>query len=93
VRLEGTIVAFGVPDDPVYPVRYADLFRRKATLLASVQPDPRNDFSLAVDLLDQGRFDPAPMISHRMPYTAAPEAFRMAMDRSDGALKILLTYD
>jgi threonine dehydrogenase-like Zn-dependent dehydrogenase len=93
VRLEGSIVAFGVPDDPVYPVRYADLFRRKATLLPSVQPDPQNDFSLAVDLLAQGRFDPTPMVSHRIPYTEAPRAFQMARDCSDGALKILLTYD
>ena len=93
VRLEGTIVAFGVPDDPVYPVRYADLFRRKATVLSSVAPDPQGDFPLAVDLLAQGRFDPSPMISHRMPYTEAPEAYRMARDCSEGALKILLTYE
>jgi len=93
VRLEGTIVAFGVPDEPVYPIRYSDLFRRKAVVLASVQPDPQQDFPLALDLIDQGRFDTAPMVSHRMPLSEAPRAFRMATDRSDGAVKILLTYD
>ena len=93
VRLEGTIVAFGVPDDPVYPVRYSDLFRRKAVLLASVQPDPQTDFPLAVDLLAQCRFDATPMISHRMPLSQAAEAFRMAIERDQGAVKILLTYD
>jgi len=93
VRLEGTIVAFGVPDEAVYPLRYRDLFRRKATLLASVQPDIQADYSLALDLLSQGRFDAAPMISHRLAFTEAARAFRMATDRSDGAVKILLTHD
>lgn len=93
VRLQGCIVAFGVPDEPVYPVRYADLFRRKALLLPSVAPDPQSDFPLAVDLLAQGRFDPSPMISHRLHYRDAARAFHMARDCSDGALKILLAYD
>ncbi len=93
VRLEGTILAFGVPDDPVYPLRYTDLFRRKAALVPSVQPDPQRDFPLAVDLVAQRRFDPTPLISHRLHFGDAERAFRMATDRSDGAVKILLTYD
>jgi threonine dehydrogenase-like Zn-dependent dehydrogenase len=93
VRLEGTILAFGIPDDPIYPIRYTDLFRRKAMLLSSVAPDPHSDFSLALDLISQRRFDPMPLISHRMPYRQAPRAFEMATACSDGAVKILLTYE
>ena len=92
VRLQGTILAFGIPDDPVYPIRYTDLFRRKAILLPSVAPDAQRDFPLALDLISQRRFDPMPLISHRMPYTQAPRAFEMATAYSDGAVKILLSY-
>ena len=92
VRLQGTILAFGIPDDPVYPVRYTDLFRRQALLLPSVAPDAQRDFSLALDLISQRRFDPMPLVSHRMPYTQAPRAFEMATAYSDGAVKILLSY-
>jgi threonine dehydrogenase-like Zn-dependent dehydrogenase len=92
VRLQGTILAFGIPDDPVYPIRYTDLFRRKALLLPSVAPDAQRDFSLALDLISQRRFDPMPLVSHRMPYTQAPHAFEMATAYSDGAVKILLSY-
>ena len=92
VRLEGTILAFGVPDDPVYPVRFQTLFRRKAVLISSVQPDPQRDFPLALDLIHQGRYDPRPLVSHRLPLAQAPEAFRIATERSDGAVKVLLTH-
>ena len=92
VRPEGTLLAFGVPDDPIYPIRFPVLFRRKAALVSSVQPDPLRDFSLAVDLIAQGRFDPRPLISHRLPHREAPRAFEMATAAGDGAVKILLTY-
>jgi len=93
VRLEGTILAFGVPDDPVYPIRFQTLFRRKAALVSSVQPDPQRDFPLALDLVHQGRYDPRPLLSHRLPLARAPEAFRIASERGDGVVKVLITHD
>ena len=92
VRVEGTLLAFGVPDDPVYPLRFSDLFRRKAALISSVQPDPQRDFPLALDLVAQGRFDPQALISHQMDFARAQHAFELATHKRDGAVKILLTY-
>ena len=41
----------------VYEIEFAKFFRKNVTLMASVYPDPRVDFPLAVELLERKRFD------------------------------------
>ena len=39
VRKYGTVVAFGVPDHPVYALEYETFFRKNAVLMGTVTPD------------------------------------------------------
>lgn len=92
VRRGGTILAFGVPDDEYYPIRFSEFFRRNVTLLHSVGPDVQNDFPMAMDLITQGRLDVSPIITHQLPFTAAQRGFDLFADRRDRAIKVVLDY-
>ena len=93
VKRDGTILAFGVPDDPTYPFRFGDLFRKNLRLIGSVGPDAQNNFPLAMDMIAQGRIDVSPMITHRLPYTQVQRGFELSLYKKDEAIKIVLEYD
>lgn len=89
----GAILAFGVPDDEIYPIRFANLFSKNIKLIGSVGPDVQNDFPLAMDMIAQGRIDVSPMITHEIPLTQVQRGFEMALHKTDNAIKIVLNYD
>ncbi len=92
-RHKGILVAFGVPDELHYMLNFNELFRRNISLLGSVGPDPGRDFTLALDLITQKRFNPAGLISHMMHFTRAQEAFELAISKQDKVVKIILDYE
>ncbi len=92
-RHEGTLLAFGVPDESCYELRFNELFRRNIALLGSVGPDPARDFSLAMDLIYQQRFNTHGFLSHRMHFMRAQEAFELAINKHQQVIKILLEYN
>ena len=89
-RRGGTVIAFGVPRKSVYELTFPELFRRELKLLGSVGPEVQIDFPPAVDLVANGKIDVSHIISHRMPLDDIQEAFEMAAEKRDGAIKILL---
>ena len=93
VKRDGTILAFGVPDEPTYPFGFGDLFRKNIRLIGSVGPDAQNNFPLAMDMIAQGRIDVSPMITHRLPFTEAQRGFELSLYKKDEAIKIVLEYD
>ena len=93
VKRDGTLLAFGVPDDPTYPFRFGDLFRKNIRLIGSVGPDAQNNFPLAMDMIAQGRIDVSPMITHRLPFTEVQRGFELSLYKKDEAIKIVLEYD
>ena len=93
VKRGGTILAFGVPDDEVYGFNYSQFFRHNVRLIGTVGPDVQNDFPLAMDMITQGRFDVSPIITHHLPFTEVQRGFEMFMNRTEGAIKIVLEYD
>jgi threonine dehydrogenase-like Zn-dependent dehydrogenase len=93
VKRDGTILAFGVPDDPTYPFRFGDLFRKNIRLIGSVGPDAQNNFPLAMDMIVQRRIDVSPMITHRLPFTEVQRGFELSLHKKDEAIKIVLDYD
>ncbi len=93
VKRDGTVLAFGVPDDPTYPFRFGDLFRKNLRLIGSVGPDAQNNFPLAMDMIAQGRIDVSPMITHCLPYTQVQRGFELSLYKKDEAIKIVLEYD
>ncbi|CAK9093944.1 Uncharacterized zinc-type alcohol dehydrogenase-like protein YdjJ [Durusdinium trenchii] len=90
VRSGGTVVAFGVPDDPVYNFHYGKFFRKNVTLMASVFPDPGVDFPAAVELLETGRFDTEGIITHTFPLVEIQKAFTLATEYQDDVIKVVL---
>jgi L-iditol 2-dehydrogenase len=90
VRKYGTVVAFGVPDRPVYALEYEIFFRKNAQLIATVTPDwaeylrKAQDFYLANHEILSG------LITHRMPIREAEKAFGLYERHEDGIIKAAL---
>jgi L-iditol 2-dehydrogenase len=87
-----TLVWFGTPDGtPTLPVDYAQFFGKRLTAYSTYgsQNEPGlASFRWAVDLIARGEIDVAPLLSHILPLERIGEAFRIAHDRTDGALKV-----
>ena len=92
LKREGTLLAFGVPDDQIYDFHFADFFRKNLKFIGSVGPDAQNDFPLAMDMIAQGRVDVSPIITHHLPFTEAQLGFDMALNKKDEAVKIVFDY-
>ena len=92
LKREGTLLAFGVPDDEVYDFHFAEFFRKNIKFLCSVGPDVQNDFPLAMDMIAQGRIDVSPIITHHLPFTEVQKGFEMALHKKNEAIKIVLDY-
>lgn len=93
VKQGGTILAFGVPDDDIYNFRFNDFFNKNIRLISSVGPDAQNDYTLAMDMIIQGRIDVKPVITHHLPFTEVQRAFELASYKKENAIKIVLEYE
>ncbi|MFT5365600.1 MAG: threonine dehydrogenase-like Zn-dependent dehydrogenase [Candidatus Latescibacterota bacterium] len=93
IRRMGTLLCFGVPDDVHYPFAFSDFFRLNLSLIASVGPDLIPNFSLARDLISQGRIDVAPLVTHVLPFEEIQRGYELFVDRLDGAIKVVIDYD
>jgi threonine dehydrogenase-like Zn-dependent dehydrogenase len=93
-RRMGTVVAFGVPDGETHPsFPYTRLFRQNITLIGSVGADVVPNYSLARDMIVQGRVNVAPLITHVLPFAEIQRAYELFVDREDGAIKVVLDYE
>ena len=90
VREQGTVVAFGVPDQPVYAIEFETFFRRNERLIAAVTPDWGEYLAKARDLYFSCQDELAGLVTHRFPIRDAAEAFALYEQREDGVLKVLL---
>jgi threonine dehydrogenase-like Zn-dependent dehydrogenase len=92
----GTIVWFGLPegaDD--YPFSFHEFFRRRLTAhcVFGAQGEPGlESFRYAVRLIDDGAIDVSPLLSHMLPIEDVGDAFRIAHDRTDNALKVSIKF-
>ena len=97
VRDEGSVVLFGLPEseDPV-PFDYSQMFKSRAnafTVLGSQDEVGLKSYAEAVRLISNGQIDVAPIISHRINIADIDQAFEVARERVDGAVKIGVTFD
>ena len=94
VRRLGTLICFGVPDNVHYEgFSYQKFFRQNLSLIASVGPDVVPNFSLARDLIAQGRIDVSPIVTHTIPFSEVQKGFELFVNREDGAIKVVLDYE
>jgi L-iditol 2-dehydrogenase len=90
VRKYGTVVAFGVPDQPVYALEYEIFFRKNAVLIATVTPNWTEYLAKARDLFLENKAVLSKLVTHRLPIREAEKAFRMYERHEDGILKAAL---
>jgi L-iditol 2-dehydrogenase len=90
VKKRGTVLAFGIPDHPVYAIEYETFFRKNANLLAVVTPDWSEYLSKARDIFISYRQELEALVTHRFPIQDAAKAFTLYANHEDGILKALL---
>jgi L-iditol 2-dehydrogenase len=90
VRQRGTVLAFGVPDQPVYAIEYEIFFRKNVNLIACVTPDWREYLALARDVFLESHTELESLVTHRFPVREAAQAFEMYEKHNNGILKALI---
>jgi L-iditol 2-dehydrogenase len=90
VRKQGTILSFGVPDQPVYPIEYETFFRKNALLVAVVTPDWSDYLDRAQDLFLTYHEELTWLVTHRLPIKDATNAFTLYECHEDNILKVIL---
>jgi L-iditol 2-dehydrogenase len=91
-----TLVWFGLPEGAGdYPFSFEDFFRLGLTAYSNfgAQGEPGlGSFRYAVRLIADGAIDVTPLLSHTLPIEKIDEAFRIAHDRTDNALKVSIKF-
>jgi L-iditol 2-dehydrogenase len=90
VKKQGMVVAFGVPDQPVYDFEYEIFFRKNAVLMATVTPDWAKYLLLARDLFMANKAELSSLVTHRMPVREAEKAYNMYERHESGIIKAAL---
>lgn len=97
VRDEGQVVLFGLPESesPV-PFDYSQMFKSRAnvfTVLGSQDEPGLSSYEEAARMISSRDIDVEPIISHRVNISEIDRAFSIADERTDGAVKIGITFD
>ncbi len=90
VRKRGSVIAFGVPDHPVYALEYETFFRKNAILMATVTPDWAEYLPKAQDLFLANSKELSGLVTHRLPIMEAEKVFGMYERHEDGIVKAVL---
>ena len=93
VKRDGTVVAFGVPDQAMYDFHFGAFFRKNVRFISSVGPEAWIDYALALDMIVQGRIDVSPIITHTLPVDEAQRGFELFHNKEDGAIKVQFDFD
>jgi 2-desacetyl-2-hydroxyethyl bacteriochlorophyllide A dehydrogenase len=89
VRPGGTVSVIGVFSEPTYPFPIGLAFMRDLTFrigLANI----RTHIPELVRLIDCGRIDPRPLITHKLPLNDAARGYDIFDGRKEGAVKVVL---
>lgn len=86
----GLIYYFGVPDDPVYPVSMASLFRKNLTLVSGITAQRHRWLVEANAYLARFPELARSYVTHVLPAKRAQEAFELAVSPSAHRLKVSL---
>src|SRR4030042_6163084 len=90
IRQQVTVLAFGVPDQPVYPIEYETFFRKNALLVAVVTPDWSDYLARARDLFQTYNEELAWLVTHRLPIKDATKAFTLYERHENNILNAIL---
>jgi 2-desacetyl-2-hydroxyethyl bacteriochlorophyllide A dehydrogenase len=84
----GKLLFLGVTTDEI-PLPHPSLHRRELTLLTSRNALP-TDFNRCIQLIEEGRIDTAPWITHRTKFDGAVDEFATFTDPKAGVIKAII---
>ncbi len=90
IQKQGTVIAFGVPDQLVYAIEFETFFRKNAHLVAAVTPDWQDYLQKSCTLFLKYRDELTQLITHRFPIREAEQAFHLYESHQDGILKAII---
>jgi L-iditol 2-dehydrogenase len=91
-RRMGRLYVFGVPHHEMQEFPWFHTVGNETEIITSMGPECMEYFQNAVDMIVQGRSDLVDMVTPRMPWEKAAEAFEMYADpaQAEGSLKLTL---
>ena len=91
-RRQGRLYVFGVPHHETQPFPWFFTVTNETELITSMGPECMEYFQTAVDMIVNGAVDLAAMVTPRMPWDRAAEAFEMYAnpDQAEDSLKLTL---
>jgi L-iditol 2-dehydrogenase len=91
-RRQGRLLVFGVPHHDAQEFPWYRTVANETEILTSMGPECMEYFQNAVDMIVQNRVDLAAMVTPRMPWEQAAEAFEMYAnpEKAVGSLKLTL---
>jgi L-iditol 2-dehydrogenase len=90
-RHGGRLLVFGVPHYELQEFPWYHVFRQEIQITTCVGPECGLFFQTAADMILDGRTSAlTEMVTPRMPWDSAPEAFEMYAERAEGSLKLTL---
>jgi len=91
-RRQGRLYVFGVPHHETQPFPWFFTVTNETELITSMGPECMDYFQTAVDMIVQRRVDLAAMVTPRMPWEQAAEAFEMYAnpESAENSLKLTL---
>ncbi len=91
-RRQGRLYVFGVPHHESQPFPWFHTVTNETEIITSMGPECMDYFQTAVDMIVHGHADLAAMVTPRMPWERAAEAFEMYAhpDQAEDSLKLTL---
>ncbi len=89
VRPGGTVASVGVHTAPNFPFSPVEAYDKNVTFRIGRCP-ARAVLDELIPIVQEGRFDPASIITHRVPLAMGPDAYELFDGRRDGCVKIVL---
>lgn len=86
----GRIVVTGMFMKPI-PFNFLDLTLREIEFIGTQIYD-RNDFNIALDLLDKNEYDCRRLVTHIFPYDQAQQALELVANPQEDSIKVLLSF-
>lgn len=91
-RRQGRLYAFGVPHNEMQSLPWYHTVTNETEIITSMGPECMDYFQTAVDMIVQRRVDLTAIVTPRMPWARAAEAFEMyaTPDQAEDSLKLTL---
>jgi threonine dehydrogenase-like Zn-dependent dehydrogenase len=91
VRAGGAIACLGMDHfmGKTPEINWFDQFLRNITVTGGLVPG-KGYLTDLLELVEAGRMDPSPMLTHRLPLADGAEGYRMMAERQEGVVKVAL---